>query len=115
MKLMESNSKLSRRAFLASAAGLAAIPLVSFTSRPAQAADLPHLSPTDPSAKALAYVEDASGMTPAKDAMYKPGSHCANCALFQSAQAKGGYAPCAAFPGKAVSAKGWCHAWSSAG
>jgi hypothetical protein len=113
---MDSKSTLSRRSFLATAAGIAtAIPLSGLVCADAQAADLPHLTADDPSAKALAYTNDASGLTPAKDAMFKPGSHCGSCALFQSAQAsKDGWGPCAAFPGKAVNSKGWCHAWSGA-
>ena len=113
---MESKTSLSRRSFLTTAAGLAAaIPLSQLACGSAQAADLPHLTADDASAKALAYTSDATGLTTAKDAMFKPGSHCGNCSLYQTAAAsKDGWAPCAAFPGKAVNAKGWCHAWSGA-
>jgi len=113
---VEKNACLSRRNFLAAAAaGLAVVPLASLVSTPALAAELPHLSPDDPSAKALAYTSDSSGLTPAKDPLYKPGSHCGSCALFQAAQAgKDGWGPCAAFPGKAVNKNGWCHAWAAA-
>ena len=103
---------LSRRRFLASAAGLAAaVPLSQLVCSQARAADLPHLDPADATAKALAYTNDASKVT--GDAMYKPNSKCGNCALFQAKEVnKDGWAPCAAFPGKAVNQKGWCHAWS---
>lgn len=73
----------------------------------------PHLSVDDPTAKALGYVEDAAKIDPATEATYKKGSTCAGCALYQAAQAEGGYAPCSAFPGKAVSAKGWCRAFAA--
>lgn len=111
---MDSKPAISRRSFLATAAGLAAaIPLSQLACGSAQAADLPHLSPDDPTAKALAYTNDASALTPQKDAMFKPKSHCGSCSLFQSKQATAdGWGPCAAFPGKAVNTKGWCHAWS---
>lgn len=111
---MDSKPTISRRNFLATAAGLAtAIPLSQLVCGSAQAADLPHLSPDDPTAKALAYTNDAASA--AKDAMFKPNSHCGNCSLFQAKLvSKDGWAPCAAFPGKAVNSKGWCHAWSGA-
>jgi hypothetical protein len=113
---MDSNSHLTRRRFLATtAAGLAVIPLSQFVAATACGADLPHLSPDDPAAKALGYTADGSKLTAQKEATFKAGSHCANCALYQTAQASNGWAPCAAFPGKAVNANGWCRAWSAAG
>ena len=76
-------------------------------------AGVPHLAVDDPTAKALSYVENAAKIDPAKDAAFKKDSTCASCSLFQAAQTEGGYAPCAAFPGKAVSAKGWCRAYAA--
>lgn len=100
----------SRRRFLqlalASAAGLT---LVNHASA---SAALPHLAVDDPTAKALGYVENAAKVDPAKEAAFKKGTNCASCALYTAAQAEGGYAPCAAFPGKAVAAKGWCRAYA---
>ncbi|HET7329213.1 high-potential iron-sulfur protein [Dyella sp.] len=94
----------SRRRFLKLAAGTAAAAaLVSGLPRVARADDLPHVSEADPTAKALQYVEDASKAT-AKN--YKPGDTCANCKFYSGAAT--GYGPCDLFPGKAVSAKGWC-------
>ena len=114
--MASNDSCLTRRRFLASAAaGLAVIPLSQFVAAPALSADLPHLSPDDPAAKGLGYTADASKLTAQKEATFKAGSHCGNCALFQSAQASNGWGPCAAFPGKAVNANGWCRAWSKAG
>ncbi len=74
---------------------------------------MPHLAESDPAAKALGYVEDATKLDPAKETTYKKGSKCSGCALYQVAQAQGGYAPCAAFPGKAVNANGWCRAFAA--
>ncbi|GLQ89615.1 high-potential iron-sulfur protein [Dyella flagellata] len=94
----------SRRRFLKLAAGTAAAAaLVSGLPRVARADDLPHVSDADPTAKALGYVEDASKTT---DAKHKPGDSCANCQFYTAAAS--GYGPCQLFPGKAVSAKGWC-------
>jgi hypothetical protein len=80
--------------------------LIPLAVRTASAADLPLVGMDDPTAKALKYVEDVSKATAAK-----PGSKCANCALYQGAagSAQGG---CLLFPGKAVKAGGWCSSWS---
>ncbi|HUA81472.1 MAG TPA: high-potential iron-sulfur protein [Dyella sp.] len=94
----------SRRRFLKLATGTAvATMLVSGLPRVARADDLPHVSESDLTAKALGYVEDA---TTTKDPKHKPGDTCANCQFYTGAAT--GYGPCQLFPGKAVSAKGWC-------
>ncbi|WP_114238487.1 high-potential iron-sulfur protein [Dyella sp. C9] len=94
----------SRRRFLKAAAGTAAAALVvGGLSRRARAADLPHLAESDPTAKALGYVEDASKTT---DSKHKAGDACANCQFYSGGPT--GFGPCQLFPGKAVSAKGWC-------
>ena len=103
-----------RRRFLSRIAlGAAALPLLRMA--PAAAADLPHLSPTDPTAQALGYTENASKIDSKKETAYKAGSQCSKCALFQSAQASGDYAPCGAFAGKAVNKNGWCRAFAPMG
>jgi len=84
----------SRRALLK---GLAGIPVVAVAGiSTAQAA---MLSPSDPTAQALGYVE--------KSAMAD--KTCANCALYQGGAAPAG--ACAIFPGKDVAAAGWCKSW----
>jgi hypothetical protein len=99
----------SRRNFLRA---LAALPLAgTFGSSAADA--LPHLAPSDPTAQSLGYTENAAKIDPAKEATYKKGTKCSSCQLYQAADAKGGYAPCAAFPGKAVNANGWCRAFAA--
>ncbi|MBL6751923.1 MAG: high-potential iron-sulfur protein [Nevskia sp.] len=109
-----SSTIANRRRFLSQLAlGAAALPLLRWA--PAQAADLPHLSVDDPSAKALGYTESAAKLDPKTEASYKPGSRCGSCALFQGKDAQGDYAGCAAFPGKAVNKNGWCRAYSKAG
>ncbi|WP_028079932.1 high-potential iron-sulfur protein [Solimonas soli] len=102
---------IDRRDFLKTAAtSLAAVAACGFIAAPANAQE--KLSVNDPTAKALNYTEDASKVDAAKAPTYKKGSHCATCALYQAAAAKGDYAPCGAFGGKLVAAKGWCAAYA---
>lgn len=95
----------SRRRFLKAAAGTAAAAVVAGGVLPrfARAADLPHVSESDPTAKALGYVEDASKTT---DPKHHAGNNCANCQFYSGGPT--GYGPCQLFPGKSVNAKGWC-------
>jgi nitrous oxide reductase len=94
----------SRRRFLKAAAGTAAAAVAIGTlPRFARAADLPHVAESDPTAKALGYVEDAGS---SKDAKRMPGDTCANCQFYSGGPS--GYGPCQLFPGKSVNAKGWC-------
>lgn len=107
-----SDINLSRRQLLGYVAlGSAALPLWHIPV--AVAGDLPHLAADDPSAKALGYAEDAAKLTAKAEPTFKTGSHCANCQLYQAAQAKSGYAPCPLFPGKQVSQNGWCRSWTA--
>lgn len=100
----------ARRRFLKIAvAAVAAAPMAAIMPRMSRAADLPHLDSGDPTAKALAYTEDAA--TAKANAAFKPGSACTNCQFFQGG-AKDAYAPCTLFPGKAVNTKGWCAGYS---
>ena len=102
---------IARRTFLTRCLTLAsALPLVRAVQ--AQPTDLPHLSPEDPAAKALAYTENAGGIDAKAEAVFRAGSRCANCNFFQAAQANGNYAPCTIFPGKSVNQGGWCRAWA---
>jgi hypothetical protein len=99
----------SRRSFIALAgvAGATMLAGVRPTLTQAQGDSLPHLSESDPTAKALGYVEDASKVDKTKFPAYKAGAHCATCNFFQG-KAADAYGPCQIFPGKAVAAKGWC-------
>lgn len=71
-----------------------------------RAAELPHVTDTDATAKMLGYVDDAAST---KDARYKAGSKCVNCQLYTGGSA--GYGPCQLFPGKSVNASGWCSSY----
>lgn len=99
-----------RRHFLKTAgAALAATATGALCIGRAQAAD--KLAVSDPSAQALAYTEDAAKVDAKKETAFKAGSSCANCMLYDATKAQAGYAPCGAFGGKLVNAKGWCRAW----
>ena len=53
----------------------------------------------------------ASTVDPASRANSAEVQNCANCALAQG-EAKDGWLQCQIFPGKAVSANGWCSVWA---
>lgn len=92
--MQSEKSKLSRRTLLK---GMAALPVVSFAG--IQAASAAMLSPDDPTAKALGYVEVSTIAD----------KHCGNCNLYTGSGGDAG--PCAIFPGKEVAAKGYCNSW----
>ena len=94
----------SRRQFLVRGlVATAALPFVgSMISGTASAQALKPLPANNPQAVALKYVADAK-----KAPTAKPGSNCANCALYVAAT-KG----CGIFPGFAVAPAGWCSAWA---
>jgi hypothetical protein len=108
----QSTRRLSRRGFLA---GLAVtsltLPFLGVLSAHAEVP--PQLSPNDPAAKTIGYTEDASKVDAKKEPLFKPNSRCTNCTFFQSAQAKGDFAPCTIFANQMVVGKGWCRAWSA--
>ncbi|WP_413110319.1 high-potential iron-sulfur protein [Thaumasiovibrio sp. DFM-14] len=63
-------------------------------------ADTPKLEESDAQASALKYVHQSD----------RGGKNCNNCALLQG-NSGDEWRPCAIFPGKLVSANGWCTAW----
>jgi hypothetical protein len=79
-------------------------------TRSAQAADAPHLAPTDPTAQALAYHEDAKTVDAKQFSTYQPGQTCSTC-LQLTGNAGDAYRPCNIFAGKLVNANGWCKVW----
>ncbi len=94
--------------------GMAAVAAsaASLAPRRAQAAEAAHLDVKEPAAVAVGYVEDASRVDLGKYPGYVKGSTCENCLLLPGA---GGspYRPCDLFPGKLVSASGWCSGWTA--
>ncbi|MGH7946237.1 MAG: high-potential iron-sulfur protein [Opitutaceae bacterium] len=103
------DEKLSRRRLLQGAlAGIAAMPAATFVVRNAHAAE--SLSESDPTAKSLGYVTDAKKVDPKANPNYKPGQVCANCMQY-TGKAGAAEGPCNIFPGKNVTAQGWCKVW----
>jgi hypothetical protein len=103
------DEKVSRRRLLQTAlAGIAAVPAATLIARSAQAAE--PLSESDPAAKSLAYVGDASKVDPKTNPTYKAGQTCANCMQY-TGKAGAAAGPCNIFPNKTVKATGWCKVW----
>jgi hypothetical protein len=65
---------------------------------------------TEAPAAALGYKADAGKVDKAKNPKFAADQKCGNCALYQGKTAATG--PCPLFPGKHVSAKGWCTGWA---
>ncbi len=109
---MTSRVDFPRRRFIRIAVlGAAAAPLVGdawFNAAAAQ--ELPHLDEADPTANALGYKHDTTKADAAKYPNHKPDQTCANCNLGLGKEGDA-WRPCSIFPGKSVSAKGWCAAW----
>jgi hypothetical protein len=80
-------------------------------AKPAAPAGPPKLDPTEAAAKALGYVPDATKVDAKANPMYKAGSNCSNCVQLQG-KAGDAFRPCNLFPGKLVSANGWCKVYA---
>ena len=96
----------SRRQFLGLATACFMTPLLApagWTS------DTEPLSEDEPIAKALGYHVDAANVSKITQPSFKPGSTCLNCMQYKTLTP--GTGTCALFPGKSVSADGWCKAW----
>lgn len=91
--------------------GVAAIPAASAIARMAHAdEDFPLLKEDETTAKAIAYVADASKVDATAFPQYKPGQDCSNCKLYASDKG----APkgvCELVLGEYVLAKAWCKSW----
>ena len=104
--------KPQRREFLKNGS-LAVISLAMLTrTLPsfAQAKSLPHVAENDPQAAALGYRNDAKTVDRVKFANWRAGLDCDDCVQFEGKKGEA-WGPCKIFPGKAVSAKGWCSAF----
>ncbi len=69
------------------------------------------VSPSDPQARTLGYVPLASQADATQYKTYAPGQFCSNCALY-AGKAGESSGPCPLFPGRLVSAQGWCSSWA---
>lgn len=109
---MTDEVRLTRRSLLmaisgATAAGMHSIPATA--ARATEDATRTLLSPTEPAAVAIAYVEPASKVDAKANPTWRRGQSCATCALieFGTGRARG----CSAVPGRLVLATGWCKVW----
>ena len=102
---------LHRRQFFATVGAAAGtVALAGLVAKQATAADLPHLTEDDATAKNMGYREDTAKVDAKKYANHKAEQSCANCQFYQGPAS--GYGPCQIFAGKAVSSKGWCQVWA---
>ncbi len=102
-KDIEMKNQSSRRRFLKlTVGGIVGLTVGNkLLVKPAQAADLPHLSVDDAQAKALKYVNESIFSD----------KNCNNCMLIEG-DASAEWRPCKIFPGKLVNGKGWCSAYA---
>ena len=96
--------KSNRRQFMA----LSAVSVASLVAARVAYAQ-PMLGENEPQALALGYKEDAKEVDRAKFAKYAEGQRCDNCQLYTVKDATTGL--CSIFPGKLVTAAGWCNLW----
>jgi hypothetical protein len=104
--------KMTRRAIVKS--GLIAgalVPAFGLLGNTADAAALPALDPSDPTAKALGFVTDATKVSASENPTYKPTQKCGTCAQFlgKAGDASGG---CNIFAGHSVPVGGWCKVYA---
>jgi High potential iron-sulfur protein len=74
------------------------------------AATVPHVTDKDPMAVALGYIADVAKIDPKKTPTWKAAQKCSNCLQLQG-KVGDAFRPCNLFPGKLVSANGWCKAY----
>ena len=91
------------------------IPLSSLLLQEAtHAQETPKLDENDPAAKSLGYAHDATKVDVAKFPKHAgpdgANQFCHSCQLY-TGKAGDEWGPCSIFPGKLVSANGWCNAW----
>jgi hypothetical protein len=97
-----SRRRLLKRIALAASIGSVASATLRAADPPPE---LPLIPVSDPAAKAVKYVEDASKVKEAE------GNRCDTCSLY-SGKDGAAQGPCQIFKGKAVKAAGWCTAWA---
>jgi len=106
------HSKMTRRSIVKS--GLIAgalVPALGLIGGTAGAAALTPLDPSDPTAKALGFVNDATKVDAAANPTYKPAQKCGTCAQFLG-KAGDTTAGCNIFAGHSVPAGGWCKVYA---
>jgi hypothetical protein len=104
---------ISRRVIVKTGLGAAlGFPALGLMVRHAQAASPTPLDPSDPLAKSLNFVTDASKVNATANPTYKSTQRCGNCAQFQG-KAGDTAAPCTIFAGHTVPQGGWCKVWAA--
>jgi hypothetical protein len=105
---MEKHDLLRRNVIKSLALGATGALLAARLPQAIAAAALVPLTPNDPTAKALGYIEDSSKVT---DAGHTAAMNCSNCAQYlgKPGDARGG---CNIYAGKSVNAKGWCKGYA---
>ncbi len=105
------HQKISRRAMVkGSLLAGALVPALGLVGSSAEAAAMTPLDPSDPQAKALGFVADASKVNAAAEPTFKPTQKCSTCAQYQG-KAADASAGCNIFVGHTVPAAGWCKVW----
>ena len=105
-----SDRKIPRRDVLKGALiGVAAVPVTALLGRAEAATG--KVDPTEPQAKSLGDVTNASTVDAKANPNFKPGQHCANCLQVPAGKEKGAEIPCNIFAGRLVNAQGWCKVW----
>jgi hypothetical protein len=110
MNFMSEPNSISRRDALKGFALLCGAAGALTAGSRVQAAELPHLSPEDPTAKALGYTENSKTVDAKKYPQHAAGQMCSTCMQFQGKPGDA-YSGCNIFAGKAVNANGWCQVW----
>jgi hypothetical protein len=106
------HNKMTRRSIVKHGMLAAALaPTFGLMGYKAGAAGLPALDPSDPTAKALGFVTDATKVDASTNPTYKPAQKCATCAQYQG-KAGDASAGCNIFAGHSVPAAGWCKVWA---
>lgn len=107
---MKKTMPINRRNFVKASTGIiATIPLLSVNTSSAQ--ELPALTEDDATASALGYKVDASTVDASAYPNYTDTQLCSNCSLYlgKEGDLEG---PCGIFPGKSVTAAGWCSVYA---
>ncbi len=95
-------------------AAAGAKPAAGAAAPAAAAGALPVLSPTDPAAKALGYIEDTTKVDKKANPTHKVEQRCNNCLQWSDKNRKAPMSKCNLFPGKLVKSPGWCKVWVKA-
>ncbi len=109
--MKQTNIDLERRSILKkSLFGLTAVAAGTIIATSAYAEELPELTEDDPMAIGLGYKKDTATVDAATQPKHTADQQCDTCALYTSKSDTAG--ACAIFPGKQVSASGWCSAYA---